>query len=165
MKWLAGAAAVAAIVTVSGALAASGSGGGGGGDVSSPTPTAVALPDLQATAKASTGSPAAGAQFFLLFETKDGGKAVATDVTFNAVVPDGLVIINVSDGSSGCTLTGRVVSCAITSELYPGTVRGVQIDVYAPLTAGIFAVTGSFADSNGDSNLANNSATVSIAIK
>ena len=136
-------------------------GGGGGG-------TTGGLPDLQAAgAKVIGSSPAVGAAFQLFFPVKNAGKIEATDVTLTVVLPDALTFSWAStDGRPNpCTLTGRTLSCAFGT--IPPGVAGFSADivVYAPLTAGTFTTTGTWTDSNGDSNLANNAATVSVTVK
>ena len=137
-------------------------GGGGGGG------TTAGLPDLQAAgAKVTGSSPAAGAAFQLFFPVKNAGKIEATDVTLTVELPDALTFSWAStDGRPDpCTLTGTTLSCSFGTILPGAAGYGAAIVVYAPLTAGTFTTTGTWTDSNGDSNLTNNAAVVSVTVK
>ncbi len=127
--------------------------------------TGAGLPDLQVTTKASTGSPAAGSFFYMLYTVKNSGKVDATDATFTAILPDGLTSAGASWEFGGCTIDGSTVSCTPGRPISSSLAQTVQLSFFAPLTPGTFSVTGVVADSNGDSNLANNSGTVSVTIK
>lgn len=136
-----------------------GGGGGGGGGATGGT---GGTPDLSAGGKASTGSPAAGSAFSETFSVKNTGKAAATGVTFSAVVPAGVTVSGAQGGT--CAVTGGLVSCAL-ADLGAGSSASVQVNLVAPTTLGAYATTGSFASTNGDSNPANNAATVSVTVK
>lgn len=123
------------------------------------------LPDLQATAKASTGSPAVGSWFYLLFTVRNSGKVDATDTQFTATLPAGLVPASAYFEFGDCTVTGQTVSCVSSRPVSSSLAQSVQIDLVAPATLGTYSATGTFANSNGDSNPGNNSATVAISIK
>ncbi len=131
----------------------------GGGGVGTTTGT----PDLQTTAKATTGSPAAGSAFGETFTVKNSGKGGATGVTFSAAVPAGVVISNVQ-GSSICTVSGQLVSCTV-ADLAPGASTFIQLDLVAPSTAGSLTTSGTFGTGNGDSNPANDAAAVTVTVK
>lgn len=135
-------------------------GGGGGG-------TTSGAPDLQATAKVSTGAVAPGGDVSWLFNVRNSGKVTANNISFSAPLPAGFTVAYMLDGQSNtCTVSDtRVVSCAI-AYLVPGQTGGVMIGLTAPATLGSFSMTGTFgAPTEGDSNLSNNSATASVTIK
>jgi uncharacterized repeat protein (TIGR01451 family) len=131
---------------------------GGGG-------TGSDLPDLQATAKASTGSPTVGSAYSYIFNVKNSGKVQANNIVFTATVPAGVTVASMLDGQSNtCTLVDRLVTCGITY-LVPGQTGGITLGVQAPTTPGIVTMTGAFTAAEGDSNLTNNAATVSVTVK
>lgn len=134
--------------------------GGGGG-------TTSGLPDLQAGVKASTGSPTPGSTFSYLFTVKNAGKAIGNAIPFTAPLPAGVTFVSAYDDGAGTCVFGadRALSCVV-DYLLVGQTRSVQINVLAPVSTGTFSVTGTFgAPVEGDSNLANNSATASVTVK
>lgn len=142
-------------LVVAAALPKTSGGGGTGGE----------LPDLQATAKASTGSPAVGAAYSYLFSVKNSGKVQANSIVFTATVPAGLTVTSMLDGGSNtCTLVDRTVTCGL-AYLLSGQTGGITLGVVAPATPGIVTMTGAFTAAEGDSNLTNNAATVSVTVK
>lgn len=122
-------------------------------------------PDLQAGVKASTGSPAAGSDFWVLFTARNSSKIDALGATFTAVVPEGLTVTFATFEYGDCSVAGNTVSCWSLRPITSSLAQSVQIFLTAPTTPGSFSVAGTFADTNGDSSLANNTATVGISIK
>lgn len=125
------------------------------------------LPDLLASVKASTGSPAAGSAFSYLFTVKNSGKSIGNAIPFTTVLPAGLTFVSANDDGAGTCVFGadRTLACTV-DYLLVGQTRSVQVNVLAPTTAGAVTVTGTFgAPVEGDSNLANNSATTTVTVK
>jgi hypothetical protein len=89
----------------------------------------------------------------------------ANNIVFTATVPAGVTVVYMLDGQSNtCTLVDRLVTCGITC-LVPGQTGGITLGVQAPTTPGIVTTTGAFTAAEGDSNLTNNAATVSVTVK
>lgn len=141
-----------------------GGGGGGGGT------GGTALPDLQTSVKASTGTPRPGVGFNVLFTTKNAGKADAPVVSFVGEVAAGLTVpfAPTMDGWE-CTIApnaatgGTTVTCP-GGPTTVGTSHGVQIFVNgAP--AGAYAFRGTFTSSIGDANPADDSAALTVTVK
>ena len=133
-----------------------GGGGGGGGS---------GTPDLQAGAKSSAGSPAAGSTFTLTFTAKNIGKADAENPTFTATLPAGMTLAGSYYDFGSCTAAGQVVSCTTTHPVSAGTTATAMLTVVAPTVPGSYTTSGTWAITNGDANPADNTASVSVTVK
>ncbi len=131
------------------------------------TATGTALPDLQMTGKASSGSPAAGAAFTASYAIKNSGKGTATAPVFTATVDAGVTILAAAIEVAGatCTISGQTVTCTGLPDLAPGAGATMLLSLSAPTSAGSYTLTGGVSSPSGDANAANNSASVSVTIK
>jgi hypothetical protein len=124
----------------------------------------AAPPDVQMSGAASTKSPDAGTRVDLRYDIKVAGKSVAPDVVFTATLPAGISPIPELFGGP-CTFVDQVVSCSL-GNIADGGSSGVTIAVLAPATVGTTTtVTGTAVASNGDTNLSNNSLTLSFTTR
>jgi uncharacterized repeat protein (TIGR01451 family) len=127
--------------------------------------TTGGLPDLQAGAKASTSSPAAGSAFYLLMTARNSGKVDAENPSFTATVPEGLTITSALFDFGSCTVVGQLVTCTSAHPVSVGSTVTAAINLNAPITPGSFTTAGTWADSNGESSLTNNTSTASVIVK
>jgi uncharacterized repeat protein (TIGR01451 family) len=127
--------------------------------------TVGGLPDLQAGARASTSSPAAGSAFTLLMTAKNSGKVGAENPAFTAMVPAGVTVSDATFDFGVCTVVGQLVTCTSARPVNVGTTATAAISLIAPLTPGSFTTSGVWADSNGESSLTNNTSTATIIVK
>ena len=121
---------------------------------------AAAPPDLQLSGSASTRAPDAGATFDLRYQVKVAGKSPAPGITFSTTLPAELVPVSAVSSPGLCTVTGQDVSCNLL-DLPGGSSGSVTITVTAPAEVGVTStVDATVLASNGDSNLSNNSVTL-----
>ncbi|MBY0489520.1 MAG: DUF11 domain-containing protein [Gemmatimonadaceae bacterium] len=139
----------------------------GGGGTGIGTGTGTALPDLQMTAKASSGSPAAGRAFTATFTVRNSGKGTAATPVFTATVAAGVSLLGITPdaGGASCSISGQTVTCTALPDLAPGGSTGFVLALTAPNSAGNYALSGSMTSVSGDATVANNSATVSVTVK
>jgi len=141
--------------------AAGGGGGGGGGGA-----TTSGSPDLQLTGSASNGSPALGSAFSYKFQDKNGGKVDASGVTFDDPLPASVTATSVSTDTGTCSVDTAAdsVHCDLGT-LAVGKQATITVNALAPATSGAVTNTASTTFPGTDSNLANNSASVTIQPK
>jgi uncharacterized repeat protein (TIGR01451 family) len=155
----------------------------GGDPTSLPTATATAslggsgstaLPDIQVSGSASTGSPLHGTQFSYTFKVKNSGSVGSTNVAITDPLPAQLppasyVSGTTSDGTlcvpasldGGATLN---VTCGLGA-LAAGVEKAVTILVTAPSAPATVVNTATATSSNGDANPGNDSRSVTVAVK
>jgi Domain of unknown function DUF11/PASTA domain len=102
-------------------------------------PSTIALGDLADLAFKVSGGPAASA-------------------TFTDVVPAGLVPVSASTGNGSCTISSQSVSCALSS-----VPSNVDITVQGS-SPGMYTDSGQVTNPVPDTNLANNSASATLAV-
>lgn len=130
------------------------------------TATGPATADLAAGGKASTGSPAAGSNFYVLLTAKNSGKVDAENPSISATVPAGLAITGAQLDYGTCTVTGQLVTCSSPHPVFPGMTFNLAIYANAPTgAAGTYTTTGTWATTSPEPNLTNNTSTVSIIVK
>lgn len=138
-----------------------GGGGGGGGGV-----TAPAGADLALTGSASNGSPALGSPFSYKFQVKNNGKGDASASTFDDSPPASVVGTSVTTDTGTCSLdtTANAVHCDLGT-VAAGKQATITVNATAPGAAGAVTNTASTATTSSDTNLANNSASVTVQPK
>ena len=158
---------LATVLTVGGVASAGGGGGAGAGGVG----TTQAAADLQITGSASTRAPDPGSSYSYTFLIKNSGGSTASGVVLSNPIPPGTV-------PNFATSQGSILPCAAFGDLTGGTtyrcdvgtiVKGGQatvvVSVTAPQTARIITDTATVTATTLDPSLANNSATVTVAVK
>jgi uncharacterized repeat protein (TIGR01451 family) len=125
--------------------------------------------DVQVTGFASTGSPTAGSQFAYVYQVKNNGPLVASAVTFTDTLPADEGYIGAGNSVTGlCSNNAGTITCGL-GDLAVGAQALVGIAVTAPtdLTFGsLVSDTGSASSATTpDSNLSNNSFTVTVKVQ
>ena len=123
-----------------------------------------APPDVQLNGSVINKQPAPGARVDLRYDVKLGGKSPAPDVVLTATLPDSVSAIP-ELLSPLCTAAGQVVTCTLGS-IPSGGISGVDISVQAPAGLGVTSsVSATALASNGDTNLSNNTVSLSFTTR
>ena len=151
LTWVAAFVAAGVMVPVAAAHASGGTTGG---------------PDLQISGSASTGSPNAGGRYSYTFQVKNGGSATADGATFTDVLPFGVGYESATGNGAPerCSSTNGVVTCDLLF-MDPGVSETVVVNVFAPTVVGPYVSTGSVSTVTPETNLGNNSVSVSVSVK
>jgi uncharacterized repeat protein (TIGR01451 family) len=124
---------------------------------------AAAPTDLQLTAFASSGSPSVGGAFVYVFQVKNAGSHVATNVKFSDTLPTSVTPGFAASTRGQCDTTGGSVTCAL-GDIAGGSQALVLISANAG-ASGTFVNTGKVTSDVADTNPNNNSANVSIRVR
>jgi uncharacterized repeat protein (TIGR01451 family) len=124
--------------------------------------TVIATQDAGVTTGAGPAAATAGGPVVLTSSVTNYGPETAP-ITFADSVPAGLTIKSATLGATPCTVTGQTATCAVVG-LAPGQSMPVVVSA-VPAAAGTYTNTVSVADVGvSDPNLANNSATATLAV-
>jgi len=124
--------------------------------------------DIQVTGSAQNGGPAAGQTDTYTWQIKNGQNQIANDVVFSTTLPSTLIFTSVSSNIGTCTSpaagsAGGIITCS-TGSIPVGQTLIVTINVVVP-KAGTIPLQGTATFNGTDTNLPNNSFTVTIQAK
>jgi uncharacterized repeat protein (TIGR01451 family) len=115
--------------------------------------------DLRIIKSGSTPTVVAGTSFSYNLSVRNNGPSDASGITVSDTLPAGLSFRS-SGSSSGCSASGQLVTCSISSLTADHTVGlTIVVDVAASLSAGTVSNTASVSGSQTDPNSSNNSST------
>jgi uncharacterized repeat protein (TIGR01451 family) len=136
-------------------------GGGGGGGTG-----AGASADIQVKGSASNGGPNQGTGDTFTWQIKNStGNTAAPNVVFTLPMPDGFQFVSAAASQGTCggipaNSFGGTLTCNLAS--LPGGQTLIVTVNFVPLQAGIFSTTGSATFGGTDTNISNNSFSVTI---